>query len=183
MEDRLIWPELAREHVADCRVFSVERTIAASPTDGTRHAFYRIHSGDWAQIVPVTTDGRLVFVRQYRHGARRVTLEMPAGMVDAGEDPAVAALRECLEETGYRARDAFSLGSVNPNPTLFDNRLHSFFATGVVRERDVQNTATETTEVVLLERDEVRAKLESGEIDHALVALTLWRFLADPRTR
>jgi 8-oxo-dGTP pyrophosphatase MutT (NUDIX family) len=183
MDDRLAWPEVAREPVADCRVFSVERTIAASPQDGSQHAFYRIHSGDWAQIVPVTTDGRIVLVRQYRHGAQTVTLEMPAGMVDPGEEPAAAALRECLEETGYRAREAVPLGSVSPNPTLFDNRLHSYFATGVVFERAPQATATEMTEVVLLERAEIEAKLASGEIDHALVALTLYRFLADPRAR
>jgi 8-oxo-dGTP pyrophosphatase MutT (NUDIX family) len=183
MRDRLAWPEVAREPVADCRVFAVERTIAESPLDGSRHAFYRIHSRDWAQIVPVTAEGQIVLVRQYRHGAQRVTLEMPAGMVDEGEDPAAAALRECLEETGYRARAAVPLGSVNPNPTLFDNRLHSYFAIGVTPERAIANTATETTEVVLLERGQLKAKLESGEIDHALVALTLWRFLADPRTR
>ena len=81
------WREIAREPVADCRVFSVERSIAESPVDGTRHEFYRIHSGSWAQIVPVTKEGDVVLVRQYRHGARRVTLEMPAGLVDPGEDP------------------------------------------------------------------------------------------------
>ena len=85
-------------------MFSVERSIAESPVDGTRHDFYRIHSGSWAQIVPVTKEGDVVLVRQYRHGARVITLEMPAGLVDPGEDPAQAAARECLEETGLSVR-------------------------------------------------------------------------------
>ena len=52
MSESLEWRELAREPVADCKVFSVERSIAASPLDGAQHAFYRIHSQSWAQIVP-----------------------------------------------------------------------------------------------------------------------------------
>src|SRR5215467_7881016 len=113
------WREVQREPVADCRIFSVERSIAESPVDGARHDFYRIHSGSWAQIVPITKERDVVLVRQYRHGASRVTLEMPAGLVDLGEDPADAAVRECLEETGFRAKNPISLGSVNPNPALF----------------------------------------------------------------
>jgi ADP-ribose pyrophosphatase len=171
------WRELAREPVADCRIFVVERSLAASPVDGSRHAFYRIRSQDWAQVVPITKAGEIVLVRQYRHGAGRVTLEIPGGLVDRGEDPAEAALRECLEETGYRARTAVSLGVVNPNPALFDNRLHAYLATDVELERTVENTATEHTEVVTRPVRDLPAMLLRGEIDHALVAVTLWRYL------
>lgn len=171
------WRELTREPVADCRIFTVERSIALSPIDAAPHTFHRIQSADWAQILPITTDGRAVLVRQYRHGAERVTLEIPAGMVDPGEDPAAAALRECLEETGYRARAAVPLGVVNPNPALFANRLHSFFAVDVEPERAVQNTATELTEAVLVPVGDLEGLLRDGEIDHALVAATLWRYL------
>ena len=94
-----------------------------------------------------------------------------------GEDPATAALRECLEETGYRARAALSLGVVNPNPALFGNRLHAFYALDVELERAVQNTGTELTEVVLVPVAELEELLLAGEIDHALVAGTLWRYL------
>ncbi len=96
--------------VADCRIFSVERSVAASPVDGAQHTFYRILTPDWVQILPITAAGEAVMVRQYRHGAQRVTLEIPAGLVEPGEDPAVAGLRECLEETGYRALAAVPLG-------------------------------------------------------------------------
>ena len=171
------WCEVAREPVADCRIFSVERSIARSPVDAKPRTFHRIQSPNWAQIVPITRDGRAVLVRQYRHGSQRVTLEIPGGLVDPGEDPAVAALRECLEETGYRAREAVSLGVVNPNPALFANRLHSYVATDVELESTVQNTSTELTEPVLVPVRDLPALLTSGEIDHALVAGTLWRYL------
>jgi 8-oxo-dGTP pyrophosphatase MutT (NUDIX family) len=171
------WREISRERVGDYRVFSVERSIAASPVDGKPHTFHRIGSQDWAQILPITTDGHAVLVRQYRHGAERVTLEVPGGLVDPGEDPAAAALRECLEETGYRARRAEPLGVVSPNPALFGNRLHAYFATNVEPGASVQNTGTEITAPVLVPVSELRGLLLSGEIDHALVAGTLWRYL------
>lgn len=177
------WREVAREPVADCRIFSVERSIAESPVDGSRHSFYRIHSGSWAQIVPVTKEGDVVFVRQYRHGAGKVTLEMPAGLVDPGEDPAQAALRECLEETGYRARNPISLGVVNPNPALFSNRLYTYLATDVVPERAIENDRTEETEVVLVPTCDVAKLMLDGTIDHALVIATLWRYLHEVARR
>lgn len=171
------WREVSRERIADCEVFEVERTMAVSPADGIARPFHRIHSPEWAQILPITRDEQAVLVRQYRHGSQRVTLEIPGGLVDAGEDPATAALRECLEETGYRARAAVSLGVVNPNPALFANRLHGFLAVDVELEGAVQNTGTELTDVVLVPIDALEGMLVSGEIDHALVAMTLWRYL------
>jgi 8-oxo-dGTP pyrophosphatase MutT (NUDIX family) len=177
------WREVAREPVADCRVFSVERSIAESPVDGTRHDFYRIHSGSWAQIVPVTKDGDVVLVRQYRHGARKVTLEMPAGLVDPGEDPAQAALRECLEETGYRAENPISLGVVYPNPALFANRLYAYVAVDVVPERAIQNVGAEETEVVLVPTRELPKLMLNGTIDHALACTTFWRYLYEHARR
>ncbi|HET7607263.1 MAG TPA: NUDIX hydrolase, partial [Gammaproteobacteria bacterium] len=100
------WREISRETIADCRIFTVERSIAESPVDGAPRPFHRIRSVDWAQIVPITRRNEAVLVRQYRHGSQSITLEIPGGLVDPGEDPATAALRECLEETGYRARVA-----------------------------------------------------------------------------
>jgi 8-oxo-dGTP pyrophosphatase MutT (NUDIX family) len=171
------WRELSRETIADGRIFTVERSMAESPVDGQARPFHRIRSVDWAQILPITRDNEAVLVRQYRHGAQRITLEMPGGLVDPGEIPAAAALRECLEETGYRASVAQPLGVVNPNPALFAHRLHCFFSTGVELESAIQNTGTEVTEVLLVPVADLEELLLSGEIDHALVAGAMWRYL------
>ena len=177
------WDEVSRETVARGRIFTLERSIARSPVDGTQHSFSRIASVDWVQILPITKADEAVLVRQYRHGAQRITLEMPGGLMDAGEDPAAAALRECFEETGYRARTAHRLGVVNPNPALFPNRLHSFYATEAELEGAIQNTGTEVTELVLVPVADLESLLVSGEIDHALVAGMLWRYLHVHRRR
>ena len=173
------WRELRSELLADCRVFELERSIAVSPTDGSTHDFFRIASRDWVQIVPLTATNEVVLVRQYRHGASGFVLEVPGGILDPGEDPAAAAIRECLEETGYRATEAHALGSINPNPAIHAHRLHSFFARDVVQVAGIQNTATEETEVVLVPLTEIAGMLRRDEINHSLVAATLWRFLHD----
>jgi 8-oxo-dGTP pyrophosphatase MutT (NUDIX family) len=181
MSDVPDWKELERERILDCGIFSVERSRARSPQDGSEHDFYRIVSVEWAQVVPVTRDGGVVMIRQYRHGSERVTLEIPGGLVDPGESPAVAARRECLEETGYRASAVRALGTLSPNPALFGNRLHAFVAEGVERIGEVQNTGTEHTHVEVVSIAELERLLAEGKIDHALVAATLWRFLYERR--
>lgn len=173
------WREIGREQLLDCRIFTVERSLAASPDDGEAHDYFRIQSRDWVQIVPLTSAREVVMVRQYRHGPSAFVLEIPGGLVDEGEEPAVAAGRECLEETGYRVGKLHSLGSLNPNPALHSHRLHAFYAYDAVLAGSIQNTGTEQTEVELVPLDGIAEMLRAGRIDHALVAATLWRFLHD----
>jgi ADP-ribose pyrophosphatase len=177
MGDPEAWLETGRQPVVDCGIFAVERSHARSPVDGSEHAFYRILSVDWVQLVPVTADGDLVMIRQYRHGTRHMTLEIPGGLIDAGESPAHAAARECLEETGYRAGDVQPLGVLQPNPALFSNRLHGFFAEGVECIAEIENTGRERTLLELVPLSDLPRLLTTGVIDHALVVATLWRYL------
>jgi 8-oxo-dGTP pyrophosphatase MutT (NUDIX family) len=171
------WHELSRRTVFQCRIFDVETSRARSPVDASEHEFFRVLCQDWVQIVPVTPADEVVMVRQYRHGSSSLTLEIPGGLVDDGESPAAAALRECLEETGYAGATAVAMGSVNPNPALHAHRLHAFVATGVRPRAGIADTPTEQTEVVLIPRPELPKFLLDGTIDHALVAVTLWRYL------
>ena len=110
------WRHVETTELHDCRVFRVSSSIAESPATDRAHTFYRIDSSDWVNVVPVTPSGEIVMIRQYRHGSRSITLEIPGGLVDPGESPAVAAARELLEETGHRGAVAEPLCAINPNP-------------------------------------------------------------------
>jgi 8-oxo-dGTP pyrophosphatase MutT (NUDIX family) len=170
------WEALETEALQDCAVFRVSRTLTRSPHTGERHSFYRIDSPDWVNVIPLTPEGQVVMVHQFRHGLRDVTLEIPGGMIDAGETPEGAAARELLEETGYRARRLEALGSVNPNPALFGNRLFAYVAHGCERVAEVANESTEETVVELVPQRELRRLLREGRVDHGLVmaALLFW---------
>jgi 8-oxo-dGTP pyrophosphatase MutT (NUDIX family) len=167
------WTALATELLQECEVFRVSRTQARSPRTGDRHAFYRIDSVDWVNVVPITDDGRVVMVRQYRHGLGELTLEIPGGMIDPGESPAEAAARELLEETGYRAAELVPIGTTSPNPALFGNRVHSFLGRDARRVGEVRNDGSEETAVELFSQPELRRIVRAGGVDHALVLAAL----------
>jgi 8-oxo-dGTP pyrophosphatase MutT (NUDIX family) len=168
----LSWRRQSSEIIADCRVFRVRRDVSVSPHKGSEHDFFVLESGDWINIIPLTADDEVVMIEQYRHGSQEVTLEIPGGMVDAGESPLNAAAREMLEETGYAAtRDIVSLGKVRPNPAIHNNWIHTFLARDVGLQRKPVIESTEHTVVRLVPLADIPRLIGDGSINHALVVV------------
>ncbi len=151
------------------RVFSVRTDTALSPRTGVEHEFYIIESRDWVNIIPVTAGQQVVMIRQYRHGSREVTLEVPGGLTDTGDTPEAAATRELLEETGYQSEAWTKIGEVNPNPALFNNRCYTYLAQNVKKVKAPSLDQTEDIEVVLIPLSDIPDLIRKGTIDHAIV--------------
>ncbi|MET0390925.1 MAG: NUDIX hydrolase, partial [Polyangiales bacterium] len=122
------WKPRGTPVVADHGIFRVSQQPFESPRNGNVVDAVVLHAPDWVNIVAFTHERRCVLIHQYRFGTGKVTLEIPGGIVDPGESPLTAAVRELREETGYHAERWTSLGSIAPNPAFQNNRLHTFLA-------------------------------------------------------
>ena len=172
------WEQLSEESLVRYKVFDVVKSRRRSPRTGADIGFFLVRTPDWVNVVAITEDQQLVLVRQYRHGTRQFSLEIPGGLIDPHEtDPAAAAARELREETGFLHGELRPLGVMTPNPAIFTNRCHAFLATGCRKVGDLHMDPGEDIEVVLVPLAEVDALVTSGAIDHALVlaAIAMWR--------
>ena len=129
---------------------------------------------DWVNVVALTSEGRWLFVRQFRMGSRSFTLEVPGGMVDPGEQPLLAAQRELLEETGYRSSHWRELGWVHPNPAFHVNRCHSYLAEDCVRVCEIRQDAGEDLELLTLSSEEVLQAALNRTITNSLVLVAIF---------
>ena len=171
------WELIATEKQGDYRIFNVHEHRTRSPSTGQEHGFYVIDSADWINVIPVTPDGRIVFIRQYRHGTAEVTLEVPGGIIDPDDpSPANAARRELIEETGYEADQLIELGAVDPNPAIQSNRCYTYLAQGVHKAGPQQLDGTEEIDIVLVDPDDVPTLIMEGRITHALVVSAFYLY-------
>ncbi len=162
------WNILSREEVADCRVFKVMRHRCRIENGSREDDFYVIDAPDWVVVIAVTSGGKLVMVRQYRFGCEDYFLEFPAGVIDPGEDPVTAGLRELREETGFVAEKARLIGSVHPNPALQNNTCHYVLAEGAISGANTEWDEHEQIETSLLPVEEIMKQTRDGRINHAL---------------
>ena len=118
------WTFLGNRDISDYRIFRLRRDRYRFEPSGEERDFVVIDSASWVNVVPVTNEGNVVLIRQFRHGARQVVLEIPGGMIDGDEAPEDAAARELREETGYVAQNIRLLARVLPNPAVQNNFLY-----------------------------------------------------------
>lgn len=163
------WEKVGSEYLGDFRIFRIRADSSRSPRTGSLHRFFVLESPDWVNVIPLTPEGNVVMIRQFRHGTEDVTLEVPGGMVDAeDDDPSVSAARELREETGYAAEEVIRLGSVAPNPAFLNNRCHSYLARNVRRVTEPQLDGAEDIAFEEIPLADIPALIRDGAITHSL---------------
>jgi ADP-ribose pyrophosphatase len=152
-----------RELLLTCKKFSVERRTIRLPGGETLTKELVVHPGA-VVILPLLADGKIVLIRNFRMAAGAELLELPAGTLEADEQPAACAARELLEETGYRAAELTPLGGwFYTSPGVLAERMHAFMATGLVAEHQHLDEGERIT-VAPHAPDEVRRMLVAGEL-------------------
>jgi len=173
------WESLSSRKIQNFGVFQAAAVERAGP-HGKVGTFIVLDSCDWGVVVPVVEKGGkryLLTVRQFRHGSGKVSVEFPGGIVEKGEDPAVAANRELQEETGYRAGRVTLLGDVSPNPALLTNRFRVYLAEDLKLIGEQCLDEHEVIDVEEIPEDEFLERLGTPLYDHALMAAAAFLYI------
>ena len=158
------WERLGGEVLLKTPYFNLRSDRLRLPDGSVKDPYYVLERPDAAIIFPVTPEGEVVLVRQYRPPLERLELGLPAGLVEPGEEPEVAARRELSEETGYSGGEWEPLGSVASSPSLKDNWAYLYLARGVRETAPPDPDEHETIEVVRVPLEEIQALIRAGEI-------------------
>lgn len=140
---------LRREMILDNPWLPVEKQIVRLP-NGDEAEWFVSKSSDAVFVIPVLQSGQILMQRNYKHGCGEIVIEFCAGLIDKGEQPQVAAKRELLEETGYKAETWKPLGTTFANPTGSTMRYHMFLAEGAFFSGSPTCEASEQIETFLV---------------------------------
>lgn len=173
------WKSLCSEYIIKRPWLTARRDKIELPDGRIIPEFYVLEYPEWVNVIAITTDGKFVMERQYRYAADSTNYEIPCGVMEQGETPLEAAMRELKEETGYGGGQWRELMCISANPTSMTNMTHCFVATGVEKVSDQHLDATEELEVHLLSQDEVQALLRNNEMIQSLMIAPLLRFFMD----
>lgn len=168
------WKILESEELVKLGYFKVTADKCELPDGRIMPRYYVIHFSDWVHVLPITKDGKVVFVDQYRHAAEGRFLELPGGTTEPGinEEPKVAGIRELREETGYDSQEIIDLGYHYPNPALQSNKVHSYLALNCELKFDQDLDPYEDINVKLIDVKEAYRMHDAGEIKHSLMNYT-----------
>lgn len=172
------WKILSSEYLFSDLWFKVRKDVCLTPGGKIVDPYYVYEFPTWVTAVPVTEDGKIVMIRQYRHALGEVCIEIPGGCVeDTDKNFQEAIARELLEETGYVFSSYDYLGKISANPSSDNNLMHMFLAKGGMKISEPQLDSNEELEVELFTIDEVKQLLRENKIVQSMhVSCILYAF-------
>ena len=171
------WKVLESEYLVRRPWLTARRDRLELPDGRIIPEYYVLEYPDWVNVIAFTKDGQFVMERQYRHAARKISLELPCGVMEEGETPLEAAQRELLEETGFGGGQWKKLMELSPNPSAMSNTTHCFLAIGVEKIAEQHLDETEELSVLFMTKEEVKRMLNENQICQALMVAPLYKYI------
>jgi len=175
LEEKYGWQHLRSEQGPGIQLFRTRFDFLRNPRNDKEVRVVVLEGRDTVNVVAITSDQTVVFVRQFRFGIREKTLECPGCLLDPGENSEAAARRELEEETGYTGTDWTYLGKIPSNPVFQNNFVHHWLVENASRTAIQQLDDAEDVEVVEIPLAELPAMIQQGKIDHPHAVAALMR--------
>ena len=174
------WKITNQKALIQTPVFSLFQHEAQSPLDEKKKGhFFHFKVPNWVNVIAITKDQKVILVEQFRHGNHEISLEIPGGIIDPGEEVLAAGIRELKEEAGGVGSYAEVIGVVDANPAIQDNSCWTILIRDVeLGEQELDDL--EEIAIHLVELDKIPEMIRNGDIRHSLVVAAfhhyhLWR--------
>jgi 8-oxo-dGTP pyrophosphatase MutT (NUDIX family) len=162
------WKVLESTYLFNEPWLTVRKDKCLTPGGKIIPSFYVNEYPEWANAFCLTKDGRVVMVKQYRHGIGQESIELPGGVVEEGESMEEGVKRELLEETGYIFEKMEFLGKISANPSTTNNMMHMFLATGGEKVAEQNLDEADAVQVLYMTLDEVKQMVKDNKIVQSL---------------
>lgn len=173
----LKWEKLSSKYLVKEK-WATLRVDTCKMPDGTLiDDYYVLEYPDWVNAVALTENNEVIVIKQYRHAAGEVILEIPGGCVDPGEEAAIAIKRELLEETGYDFESIEPIYSLYANPSTSANKTSTYLAKGGKKVQEQQLDGREEIEVELISLDKLKELVVQNKFPQALHASAVYQAL------
>ncbi|WP_205314288.1 NUDIX hydrolase [Pedobacter namyangjuensis] len=170
----LKWQKLASKYLVKERWATLRVDTCKLPNGAVKDDYYVLEYPNWVNAVALTKENQLILVRQYRFAAEIISLEVPGGVIDDGEDPETAIVRELIEETGYTFESCEQIAVLYPNPATSTNKTFTYLLKGGVKTHEQHLDEHEILNVELYSIDEVKQLLKDNKIEQSLHAAALF---------
>ena len=160
------WSRKSSSPVVKSTLFSIRKDHMVNLATNAEFDITIMESLDSVNVIAITEDNHIVFARQYRFGIEATTLELPGGMLDEGEDPVTAGIRELAEETGYQGDEVIYLGKTAAHPVFMNAFIHHVLVLNAKANTKTNFDDGELIDVQLIPSNEIAQSMLKGVFDH-----------------